>query len=74
MHVMSITNGGVNVSMNTYIGVIKNETCNLRTLVNAENEMEALKQVAEKFMSTLVYAEKDIAIMPFSTKYGRKGH
>lgn len=55
-----------------YIGIIKNDECDVKTLVKAENEADALKQVAEKFKDSLKYTEKDITIIPFSEKYGEK--
>lgn len=55
-----------------YIGIIKNDECDVKTIVKAENEADALKQVAEKFKDSLNYLEEDITIIPFSEKYGGK--
>lgn len=55
-----------------YIGIIKNDECDVKTIVSAENEEDALKQVLEKFKDSLSYTEKDITIVPFSENFGGK--
>lgn len=52
-----------------YIGIIKNDECDLKTLVQAENKEDALKQVLEKYKDSLSYTEKDITIISFAEKY-----
>ncbi len=53
-----------------YIGHIKNDECDIKTIVKAENEADALKQVMEKFKNSLNYTEKDITIVLFSDVHG----
>lgn len=49
----------------TYIGIIKNEKVYTKTLVVAENEADALKQVMAKF-AEIEYTEEDVTITPFA--------
>lgn len=51
-----------------YIGIIKNENFDSRTLVNATNEKEAMDKVLEKYKDSVgVYFQKeDVTIVPFS--------
>lgn len=49
----------------TYIGIIKNEKIDTKTLVVAENEADALAQVLEKF-SDIEYTKEDVTITPFT--------
>lgn len=51
-----------------YIGIIKNENFDSRTLVNATNEKEAMDNVLEKYKDSVgVYFQKeDVTIVPFS--------
>lgn len=53
----------------TYIGIIKNDECDVKTIVNAENESDALKMVMGKFKDTLKYTEDDVTITRFSEVY-----
>lgn len=50
----------------TYIGIIKNSECDVKTIVKAESESDALKMVMEKFKDTLNYASNDVTILRFS--------
>lgn len=54
-----------------YIGVIKSEDYDSRTLVMAKNEDDAKTKVLEKYKSDLgVYFQKsDVTIMPFAEGY-----
>ena len=51
-----------------YIGIIKNENFDSRTLVNATNEKEAMDKMLEKYKDSVgVYFQKeDVTIVPFS--------
>jgi len=53
------------MSKTTYVGIIKTDGEDIRTLVNAVDEADALKQVLEKFKTSLSYTEKDVTIHPF---------
>lgn len=48
----------------TYIGIIKNEKVDTKTLVVAENEADALAQVMAKFKD-IEYTEDNVTIVPF---------
>lgn len=56
----------------TYIGIIKNDECDTQTLVVAENEMDAMEQVLEKFKTSLHYTKDDVTIRRFSDVHGGK--
>lgn len=60
------------MSKTTFIGIIKNDECDLQTLVTAENETEALGMVLEKFKTSIHYTEKDVTIVRFSDVHGGK--
>ena len=49
----------------TFVGTINNESCDVKTLVVAENEADALVQVMAKFPN-IEYTEEDVTITPFS--------
>lgn len=53
------------MSRATFIGIIKNEQVDVKTLVVAENEADALVQVMAKFKD-IEYNEDDITIKPFA--------
>lgn len=48
-----------------YKCVIKNEQCDVKTLVAAENEADTLAKVTEKFKD-IEYTEKDVAVSLFT--------
>ena len=52
----------------TYIGIIKNTMVDIKTLVVAKSESEALVQVMAKF-SNIEYTEDDVTITPFSATH-----
>lgn len=56
----------------TYIGIIKNDECDTQTLVVAESEADAMKQVLEKFKTSLQYTKDDVTILRFSDVHGGK--
>lgn len=56
----------------TYIGIIMNDECDTQTLVVAENEVEAIEQVLEKFKTSLRYTKDDVTILRFSDVHGGK--
>lgn len=58
------------MSKTTYIGYIKNDECEMNTLVVAENEVAAMEQVLEKFKTSLKYTKGDITIVRFSDVHG----
>lgn len=60
------------MSRTMYIGIIKNNECDIKTIVDAENEADALKKVLEKFKTSLNYTEDDVTIVRFSDVYGGK--
>ena len=51
-----------------YIGIIKNENFDSRTLVNATNEEEAMDKVLEKYKDSVgvFFQKEDVTIVPFS--------
>lgn len=51
-----------------YIGIIKTDSFDSRTLVNAKSEEEAMDKVLEKYKDSVgVYFQKeDVTIVPFS--------
>ena len=51
-----------------YVGIIKNERFESRTLVNGRNEEEAMGKVLEKYKDSVgVYFQKEnVTILPFS--------
>lgn len=57
--------------MAVYIGVIASSFGVVKTLVNAENEADALSKVAKKFTETRHCPIQDITVMRFSEVYGR---
>ena len=56
----------------TSIGIIKNDECDTQTLVVAENEIDAMEQVLEKFKTSLHYTQEDVTILRFSDVHGGK--
>lgn len=48
-----------------FIGHIKNEQCDMKTIVMAENEKEAMQLILAKF-NNIEYSEQDISICLFS--------
>ncbi len=56
------------MSRTTFIGIIKNEQIDVKTLVVAENEADALVQVMAKFKD-IDYTEDDVTITPFADEF-----
>ncbi len=54
-----------------YIGIIKNDSFDSRTLVTAANEEEAMAKVREKYKDSIdvYFREADVTIIPFSEGY-----
>jgi len=52
----------------TFKCTIKNEQCDVKTLVVAENEVDALAQVMAKFKD-INYSEEDVTITLFADGY-----
>lgn len=51
----------------TYKCIIKNEWCDVKTLVVADDEADALAKVMVKFKD-IEYTEQDVSISPFMEK------
>lgn len=54
-----------------FIGHIKNDICNIKTLVVAETGLEALEKVIDKFSEGLdvTYQRSDVCVYPFASGY-----
>lgn len=57
------------MSKTAYIGHIKNEQCDVKTIVMAENEAEAMQLILAKFKD-IEYSEQDVTICLFSDVHG----
>lgn len=55
----------------TYVGIIQNDLCDIKTLVLAENAAAAKARVLANFSEGLgkTYREEDLQIIPFSNLY-----
>lgn len=51
----------------TYVGIIQNERCDMKTLVLAENALQAKEKVLRNFAEGLgrTYREEDLTIIAF---------
>ena len=60
------------MSRTVYVGHIKNDLCDTKTLVIADTADTALEKVIEKFSEDLgiTYQKSDVRIYPFAEKYG----
>ena len=59
------------MNRSAYIGIIKNDLCDVKTIVMAENQENAKSQVIEKFYKGLgrTFCETDVQILHFTDVY-----